>query len=95
MGENEANPELYIQYLLMARQNIKDMVIDNSLCFVYARENKLNELEELLKGPSSADVQRVGDRCFDDGLFEAAKMLYTNIKNNAKIASCLVRLGQF
>lgn len=42
------------------------MVIDNSLCFVYSRENKLNELEELLKGPSSADVQRVGDRCFDD-----------------------------
>jgi clathrin heavy chain len=46
-----------------------------------------------LKNPNSADMQRVGDRCFDEKLYEAAKMFFTNIKNNAKIASCLVRLG--
>jgi len=37
----------------------------------------------------------VGDRCFDEKLYESAKILYTAIKNNAKIASCLVRLKQF
>ena len=49
----------------------------------------------MLKGPNSADVQRVGDRCYDDKLYEAAKILFINVKNNAKIASCLVRLGQY
>lgn len=77
----------------MARTNIKDQLIDNALCFCYAKNNKLVELEELLKNPNSADMQRVGDRCYDEKLYEAAKMFFTNIKNNAKIASCLVRLG--
>ena len=49
----------------------------------------------MLKSPNSTDVQKVGDRCYDDKMYEAAKMLYSNIKNNAKIASCLVRLGQY
>jgi len=34
----------------------------------------------------------VGDRLFDNSLFEAAKILFVALKNNAKIASCLVRL---
>lgn len=33
--------------------------------------------------------------CYEHKLYEAAKILYTSIKNNAKIASCLVRLGLF
>lgn len=37
----------------------------------------------------------MGDRLFDNGLFEAAKILFVALKNNAKIASCLVRLKQF
>jgi clathrin heavy chain len=82
-----------MEYLLMARQKIKDSLIDNALFYAYARDNKLTALEEVTNNPNSADVQRVGDRCFEDNLFEAAKILYTNIKNNAKIASCLVRLG--
>jgi len=40
----------------MARLNIKDQIIDNALCFVFAKENKLNELEELLRNPNSTDV---------------------------------------
>lgn len=84
-----------MEYLLMARQQIKDALIDNALFYAYARDHKLDQLEQHLSGSNSADVQRVGDRCFDDQLFEAAKLFYSNIKNNAKIASCLVRLGQF
>ncbi len=33
-----------------------------------------------------------GDRCYGEKLFESARILYTHIKNNAKIASCLVHL---
>jgi clathrin heavy chain len=37
----------------------------------------------------------VGDRCFSARLYEAAKKFYTIVKNNSKIASCLVHLKQF
>jgi len=37
----------------------------------------------------------VGDQCFEGKYYEAARVLFTSIKNNAKIASCLVRLGLF
>jgi len=81
-----------VRYLLMARNKHKDANIDNSLSFSYAKLNKLVELENFVNGNNSADIQRVGDRCFEDKLYEAAKILFVNFKNNAKIASCLVRL---
>ena len=36
-----------------------------------------------------------GERCYDEGMFEAAKILFTNINNNAKLALCYVNLEQF
>lgn len=38
-------------------------------------------------------IKKVGERCFGDKMYEAAKILFTSVKNNAKIASCLVKLG--
>ena len=40
----------------MARENIKDQLIDNALCYSYARHNQLKELDEMLKNPNSTDV---------------------------------------
>ena len=37
----------------------------------------------------------MGDRCFDDGLYEAAKLLFNNISNFARLASTLVHLGEY
>lgn len=37
----------------------------------------------------------MGDRCYEEKLYLAAKLFFISVKNNAKIASCLVRLGQF
>ena len=79
----------------MCRTNMKDVNIDNSLAFAYAKLEKNGELEALIIGSNSADHLKVGDRIFDNGLFEAAKILYVALKNNAKIASCLVKLKQF
>lgn len=84
-----------IKYLLMVRETVKDVNIDNSLAYAYAKIEKISELEVFISGANSVDAQKVGDRCFDDKLFESAKILFTSIKNNAKIASCLVRLKQF
>ncbi|CAF4566840.1 unnamed protein product, partial [Rotaria sp. Silwood1] len=37
----------------------------------------------------------VGDRCFDQGMYEAAKLLYNNISNYAKLAVTLCYLGDY
>ena len=39
--------------------------------------------------------QGIGERCFDEGMYEAARLLFKNIHNNAKLALCLVHLGQY
>lgn len=40
-------------------------------------------------------LQSVGDRIFDEGLYEAARILFAHIPNYGRLASCLVRLHQF
>ena len=40
-------------------------------------------------------LQTVGDRCFDENLLEAAKVLFTALSNWSALASTLVRLRQF
>lgn len=37
----------------------------------------------------------LGERCYDEGMFEAAKILFININNNAKLALCYVNLEQY
>lgn len=39
--------------------------------------------------------QGIGERCFDEGMYEAARLLFKNIHNNAKLALCLVHLSQY
>ena len=38
---------------------------------------------------------QVGERCYDQGMYEAAKLLFNNISNFARLASTLVHLGEF
>lgn len=38
---------------------------------------------------------QIGDRCFESGMYEAAKLLYNSISNFAKLSVTLVRLGEF
>lgn len=38
---------------------------------------------------------QVGDRCFDQGMYEAAKLLFNNISNYAKLAVTLCYLGDY
>ena len=94
-AEREEKYEHLIKYLLMARQTIKDAKIDTELCYCYAKAGKNSDLEVFIAGNNSADIAKVGDRCYDEKLFEAAKILFVNIKNNTKIASCLIQLKQF
>lgn len=40
-------------------------------------------------------VLQVGDRCYDDKMYEAAKLLYNNVSNFGRLASTLVHLGEY
>jgi len=81
-----------ISYLKMARSKVKDAQIDSELIYSYAKTDKLADLEDFLSTTTSAKMQDVADTCFNEGLYEAARILYTHVGNNAKLAICLVRL---
>jgi len=84
-----------VNFLEMARKKVKERTIDTELIFALAKIRKLAELEEFVASPNLADIQGIGDRCYDQGMFEAAKILFNNISNNAKLASCFIQLDQF
>ena len=89
------NYEDLVRYLQMARKNARDPYVETELIYAYAKTNRLAELEEFISGPNHAQIQQVGDRCYDDKLYEAAKLLYNNVSNFARLASTLVHLGEY
>lgn len=85
-----------VKYLEMCIKKIKEPRIESELVYAYAKTHKLSELEEFISTPGCcANVLDTGDRCFNEGLYEAAKILYSSIGNFAKLASALVKLGDF
>uniref|UniRef100_A0A2I3S941 Clathrin heavy chain n=1 Tax=Pan troglodytes TaxID=9598 RepID=A0A2I3S941_PANTR len=89
--------------------SVTKIVLDNSVfkraspqgawptCWMWAL------LGPLIKSSSSetrlvlakAKISSVGDRCYEEGMYEAAKLLYSNVSNFARLASTLVHLGEY
>ena len=46
-------------------------------------------------GATSLPLPQVGERCYEEKMYEAAKLLFNNISNFARLASTLVHLGEF
>lgn len=96
---SEANEaEIYtelIPYLEMARKSLQENVIDTELIYAMAKTNKLTDLEKFVNGPNVANIQGIGDRCFDEGLYNAAKTIFTSINNNSKLALCHIHLEEY
>lgn len=79
----------------MCRIKTKDTLIDNSYIMCLAKTEKLPEIEEFISNPNSADILKIGDRCYNEKMYLAAQILFVSIKNNSKISSCLVRLKEY
>mmetsp|Transcript_16634 Transcript_16634/g.24631 ORF Transcript_16634/g.24631 Transcript_16634/m.24631 type:complete len:1761 (+) Transcript_16634:142-5424(+) len=94
-AEREGKFTPLVSYLRMARIEIKDPIIENELIYSLAKTNALSELEEFIAAPNVANIENCGQRCFDEGMYEAAKILFKNINNNAKLALCYVNLGLY
>jgi clathrin heavy chain len=84
-----------VKYLLMVRKKVKEPKVDSELIYAYAKTGQLGEIEEFIATPNAANLQNVGDKCFDEGLYEAAKILFTHISNWQRLASTLIKLKQF
>ncbi|AQK56843.1 Clathrin heavy chain 2 [Zea mays] len=84
-----------VKYLLMVRQKAREPKVDGELIFAYAKIDRLSDIEEFILMPNVANLQNVGDRLFEEELYEAAKIIYAFISNWAKLAVTLVKLKQF
>merc|ERR1712088_711726 len=84
-----------VRYLQMARKKSRDTYVESELIYAYAKTSRYADLEEFVSSPNHADVGKIGDRCFDAGMYEAAKLLYNNISNFAKLAITLVHLKEY
>ena len=83
------------KYLVMVRKKVKDPAVDTELAYAYARNADLGALEEFIAGSNLANLQAAGDRAFEEGYFEAARIVYSKIPNWGRLASTLVKLHQY
>lgn len=95
IATNAGKNEDLIKFLLMARRTIREPPIDTALAFCYARTNQLSELENFLRGTNVADVEASGDKAYEEGHHEAAKIFFTSISNWGKLATTLVHLEEY
>ncbi|EMD90917.1 hypothetical protein COCC4DRAFT_194695 [Bipolaris maydis ATCC 48331] len=84
-----------IKFLRMARKTLREVPIDTALAFCFARTNQLAELEDFLRATNVADAEASGDKAYEEGYHEAAKIFYTSISNWAKLATTLVHLEDY
>lgn len=84
-----------VQYLKMARKSQREPAVDTALAFSYARLDQLPELEDFLRSTNVADVEACGDKAYEEGYHQAAKIFFTSISNWAKLATTLVHLEDY
>ena len=84
-----------IKYLRMARKTLREPPIDTALAFCFARTNQLPELEDFLRSANVANVEESGDKAYEEGYHEAAKIFFSSISNWAKLATTLVHLEDY
>lgn len=83
-----------VRYLQMARKTAREPEIDTELAYAYAKTDRLHDMEEFLSMTNVADVLKVGEKCFEDELYQAAKLLFSAISNWARLATTLIYLGE-
>ena len=84
-----------VRFLQMARKKTREAYIETELVFALAKTDRLTELEDFISSGNNAHIQDVGDRCFDEEMYQAAKVLFTNIANYARLAKTLVKLQEW
>ncbi|KAJ7585506.1 armadillo-type protein [Mycena floridula] len=68
--------------------------IDTELVYAYAKTDRLHNMEDFLGMTNMADVLEVGEKCFKDELYQAAKLLFLSISNWTRLTTTLIYLGE-
>lgn len=95
IAERAGKEEELISFLDMARETLREPVIDNALINSYASLGKLSEIEKFVAGANVAVLEDIGDKLFDAKNYKAAKILYLNISKYSKLATTLVYLEDY
>lgn len=95
VSHQQNNYDDLVKFLQMARKKSRETFIETELVFALAKTERLAELEDFISGGNNANIQDVGDRCYDEKMYQAAKILFTNIANYARLARTLVQLEEF
>eukprot|EP01064_Diplonema_japonicum_P020232 TRINITY_DN2938_c0_g1_i2.p1 TRINITY_DN2938_c0_g1~~TRINITY_DN2938_c0_g1_i2.p1 ORF type:complete len:1602 (+),score=485.27 TRINITY_DN2938_c0_g1_i2:659-4807(+) len=68
---------------------------DTELAYSLAKCGNLTKLSQFLADSNLANLTKAGDRCYKQGLYEAARVLFTAEHNHPKLASTLLHLKQY
>ncbi|OAJ39008.1 hypothetical protein, variant [Batrachochytrium dendrobatidis JEL423] len=93
-GRSNKFEELVI-YLKQARKTVREASVESELLFAYAKTARLADLEDFISSPNLANISQVGDRCFDEKMYEASKILFSSVSNWARLATTLVFLHEY
>ena len=81
-----------VKFLVMARKKVKEAKVDGELLYAYAKTSNAAALEEFMAAPTQANLAATGERCFSEGLYEAARAIFAHIPSWGRLASTLVKL---
>ena len=95
IAERAGREEELVRFLQMARKKAREPLIDTEYAYCLAKANRLSDMEEFLGMTNVADVLNVGEKCFNDELYEAAKILFNSVSNYARLATTLVYLSDY
>eukprot|EP00659_Diplonema_papillatum_P014992 gene14992-22888_t len=68
---------------------------DTELAYALSKCEMHTELSQFLANPNLASLSQAAERCYSEGMYEAARMLFTADHNYPRLASTLLRLKQY
>jgi clathrin heavy chain len=65
-----------VRYLQMARETLRRLKVDTELA--YSKTDRLRDMEDFLGFTNIAGALGAGGKCFNDELYQAAKLIFAN-----------------
>lgn len=100
-AETDSDLKMIVKFMRIARKKIREpelaqRAIDTELVFSLCRLHALTDVEEfLVTGGHKANLEEVGDRCFDIELYMAAKMMFRAVPCWGKLAHTHIMLKEY
>ncbi len=79
-----------VLFLQMTRKSLREPRLTRNLPMHTRRPIVYMTWRDFLSMTNVADILEVGEKCFNDELYQAAKLLFTNISNWARLATTLI-----